>query len=178
MRSHADAAMDISWIQIIAVFQMWTKASRRCQARSWSLPQTASNHTRRKEQKMTSTLKIPVRLFFGVVALVATYAPAPAAASTHFDGNWSVLIVTSSGPCDRSYRFGLSIHNGDILYNGSAPVNLKGRVSGNGGLRVQVSAGAQSANGAGRLSRDDGRGHWRGTSASDVCAGSWTAQRQ
>ena len=71
--------------------------------------------------------------------------------------------MTSSGPCDRSYRFGLSIRNGDIFYNGSAPVNLNGRVSGNGSLRVHVSAGAQSANGAGRLSRDYGRGHWRGS---------------
>jgi hypothetical protein len=152
--------------------QMWTKASRR-----WVLPETASNHTRSQEQEMTSILKIPVRLFVAAVALVAAYAPAPAAARTNFDGNWSVMIMTNSGPCDRSYRFGLSIHNGDIIYNGSAPVNLKGRVSGNGSLRVRVSAGAQSADGAGRLSRDYGRGHWRGTGPSDVCAGSWTAQR-
>ena len=128
---------------------------------------------------MTAILKISTRLFLAAAALVAAYAPAPAvaAAGTNFDGSWSVLIMTSSGPCDRSYRFGLSIRNGDILYNGSAPVNLNGRVSGNGSLRVHVSAGAQSANGAGRLSRDYGRGHWRGSSASDVCAGSWTAER-
>ena len=126
---------------------------------------------------MTSTRNTPVRLFIAAVALVATYAPGPAAARPNFDGNWSVLIVTSSGPCDSSYRFGLSIRNGDIFYNGSAPVNLNGRVSGNGSVRVHVSAGAQSANGAGRMSRDYGRGHWRGTGASDVCAGSWTAQR-
>jgi hypothetical protein len=126
---------------------------------------------------MTSIAKMSVRLFLAAVALVATYAPAPAAAGANFDGNWNVLIVTSSGPCDRSYRFGLSIRNGDIFYNGSAPVNLKGRVSGNGSLRVQVSAGTQNAAGAGRLSRDYGRGHWRGTGASDVCAGSWTAER-
>ena len=111
---------------------------------------------------MTSTRKSSVRLFIAAVALVAAYAPAHAAARPNFDGNWSVLIVTSSGPCDPSYRFGLSIRNGDIFYNGSAPVNLNGRVSGNGSVRVQVSAGAQSANGAGRLSRDHGGGQWRG----------------
>ena len=126
---------------------------------------------------MTSTGKASVRLFIAAVALVAAYAPAHAAARPNFDGNWSVLIVTSSGPCDPSYRFGLSIRNGDIFYNGSAPVNINGRVNGNGSLRVRVSAGAQNANGAGRLSRDYGRGHWRGTGASDVCAGSWTAER-
>ena len=126
---------------------------------------------------MTSILKISVRRFLAALALVAAYAPAPAAAHANFDGNWNVLIVTSSGPCDRSYRFGLSIRNGDIFYNGSAPVNLQGRVSGNGSLRVRESAGVQSANGAGRMSRDSGHGHWRGTGASDVCAGSWTAER-
>jgi hypothetical protein len=126
---------------------------------------------------MTSTLKISVRLFVAAGALIAAYAPAPAAPGAKFDGNWNVLIVTSSGPCDRSYRFGLSIRNGDIFYNGSAPVNLNGRVSGNGSLRVHVSAGAQSANGAGRLSREHGRGQWSGTGSSGSCTGSWTAQR-
>jgi len=119
---------------------------------------------------------VPIHLLTAL-ALVAAYAPTPAAARANFDGNWNVLIVTSSGPCDRSYRFGLSIRNGDIFYTGSAPVNEDGRVSGNGSLRVRVSAGAQSASGAGRLLRDYGRGHWRGTGASDVCAGSWAAER-
>lgn len=126
---------------------------------------------------MCSILKISAGVFLAAAALVATYAPA-AAAGANFDGNWSVLIVPSSGPCERSYRFGLSIRNSEIFYNGSAPVNLKGRVSGNGSLRVHVSAGAQTANGAGRLSRDQGRGQWRGTGSSGSCTGSWTAQRQ
>ena len=152
--------------------------SNRARGRSGSLPQTRSFHTDKEEQKMTSTRKSSVRLFIAAVALVAAYAPARAAARPNFDGNWSVLIVTSSGPCDPSYRFGLSIRNGDIFYNGSAPVNLTGRVSGNGSVRVQVSAGAQSANGAGRLSREHGGGQWRGTGSSGSCTGSWTAQRQ
>jgi hypothetical protein len=126
---------------------------------------------------MTSTLKVSVRLFVAAVALAAAYAPAPAAARANFDGSWSVLIMTNSGPCDRAYRFGLSIRNGDVYYDGSGPVNVNGRVSGNGSVRVRVAAGAQSASGAGRLSRDYGRGYWRGTGGSDVCAGSWTAQR-
>jgi hypothetical protein len=126
---------------------------------------------------MTAILKISTRLFLAAVALVAAYAPAPAAARTNFDGNWSVLIVTNSGPCDQAYRFGLSIRNGNVFYDGSGPVSVNGRVSGNGSVRVRVSAGAQSASGAGRLSRDYGRGYWRGTGASDVCAGWWRAQR-
>ena len=126
---------------------------------------------------MTSIRNLSIRSFLVALALVAAYAPAPAAARANFDGNWSVLIVTNSGSCDRAYRFGLFIRNGDVFYDGSGPVSVNGRVSGNGSVRVRVSAGAQSASGAGRLSRDYGRGYWRGAGASDVCAGSWTAQR-
>ena len=114
---------------------MWTKSNR----------SRGRGGYRTEQQKMTSTRKASVPLFIAAIALGAAYAPAHAAARSNFDGNWSVLIVTSSGPCDPSYRFGLSIRNGDIFYNGSGPVNLNGRVSGNGSVRVQVSAGAQSA---------------------------------
>jgi hypothetical protein len=126
---------------------------------------------------MISLPSLSFRVLLAAVALLAASASTPAAARANFDGNWNVLIVTSSGPCDPAYRFGLSIRNGEIFYNGSAPVSVDGRVSGNGSLRVRVSAGAQSASGAGRLSRDSGRGQWRGAGGSNVCAGSWTAQR-
>jgi hypothetical protein len=127
---------------------------------------------------MTSIAKLSVSPFLVTLALAAaTLAPAPVAARANFDGNWNVLIVTDSGPCDRAYRFGLSIRNGDVFYNGSTPVNVDGRVNSNGSVRVRVRAGSQGANGAGRLSRDYGRGQWRGTGSSGSCAGSWTAQR-
>jgi hypothetical protein len=35
-----------------------------------------------------------------------------ARARTSFDGNWSVLIVTDAGQCDRAYRYGLVIRDG------------------------------------------------------------------
>ena len=59
----------------------------------------------------------------GLVLAGALAAPADARTSTraspgiNFDGNWSVLIVTNSGPCDRGYRYGLSIRNG-FLWGG------------------------------------------------------------
>lgn len=126
---------------------------------------------------MTWIAKVSIRAFLAALAFAAVCAPAGAAARVNFDGSWNVLIVTSSGSCDRAYRFGLSIRNGDVFYNGSAPVNVDGRVSGNGSVRVRVSAGSQSAIGAGRLSRDHGGGQWRGAGSSGPCAGSWTAQR-
>ena len=110
--------------------------------------------------------------------LAATLAPAHAAARTNFDGNWSVLIVTDSGPCDRGYRYGLAIRNGRVFYEGSAAVNVNGQVSPNGYVQVRVWAGSQSANGAGRLSSNYGSGTWRGAGSSSSCAGSWTAERR
>src|SRR5437016_4112559 len=123
----------------------------------------------------------PARLllsFFAGLALASTLASAPAAARTNYDGNWSVLIVTERGQCDRAYRYGVSIRNGRVFYEGSAAVNVDGRVSGNGIVRVRVWAGSQSASGAGRLSSNYGSGRWQGTGSSSSCAGSWTAERR
>ena len=97
---------------------------------------------------------------------------------TAYDGNWSVLIVTNSGPCDRGYRYGLSIRGGRVFYQGSLAVNVDGQVSGNGMVRVRVSAGSQGATGVGRLSRDYGSGSWRGDGSAGSCSGSWTAERR
>ena len=123
----------------------------------------------------------PARMLFPALAgllFAATLAPAPAAARTNYDGNWSVLIVTNSGSCDRGYRYGLSIRNGKVFYGGSAAVNVDGRVSPNGYVQVRVWAGSQSANGAGRLSRNYGSGRWRGAGSAATCSGTWTAERR
>src|SRR2546423_2507307 len=122
----------------------------------------------------------PARLLLSLCAGFAfamTVASAPAIARTNYDGNWSVLIVTNSGPCDRGYRYGLSIRDGRVFYQGSAAVNVDGRVAPNGRVQVRVWAGSQSANGAGRLSSNYGSGTWRGAGSSSSCEGSWTAER-
>jgi hypothetical protein len=120
------------------------------------------------------TLSIAAACALGAAALM----PAQAAARMNFDGNWSVLIVTKSGPCDQAYRYGLSIRDGRVSYEGSAAVNVDGQVSPTGAVNVRVWAGSQSANGAGRLSRDYGGGQWRGVSSSGTCSGTWTAERR
>jgi hypothetical protein len=101
-----------------------------------------------------------------------------ALAATPFDGDWSVLILTDNGQCERAYRYGLAIRDGQVLYGGDAAVNVSGRVSGNGAVTVRVSAGSQSAQGSGRLSRAQGSGKWRGTGSSGSCSGIWSAERR
>src|SRR5262245_46159341 len=116
------------------------------------------------------------------VVFVAGFALAalagPASARTVYDGNWSVLIVTKSGPCDAAYRYGLSIRDGQVFYEGSAPVNVQGRVSSAGKVEVRLSAGSQGASGSGKLSRGYGEGAWRGTGSMGTCEGTWSAERR
>lgn len=130
-----------------------------------------------------------IRTVSGLLAalLLAASLAAPADARTRaraaprasgYDGNWSVLIVTNSGPCDRAYRYGLSIRGGRVFYAGSAGVNVDGSVSGGGFVSVRVSVGSQGAIGSGRLSRDYGSGVWRGFGSSGTCSGTWTAERR
>lgn len=114
----------------------------------------------------------------GIALATACLATAPASARTAFDGNWSVLIITRSGQCDAAYRYGLSIRNGAVIYEGSAAVNVAGRVRGNGSVNVRVTSGQQGANGSGRLGRNTGSGRWRGTGSMGTCAGVWQAERR
>lgn len=101
-----------------------------------------------------------------------------AVARGSFDGPWSVVINTQSGPCDPQYRFGVRIINGNIVYDGGAGANVQGSVTPNGGVAVSVSSSGASANGQGRLSRDGGGGTWRGQGFGGACAGTWQAARR
>jgi hypothetical protein len=108
----------------------------------------------------------------------ASAAVSTATARTAFDGSWSVLIVTEQGTCDRAYRYGVQIVDGNVIYEGGGPINLSGRVAQNGSVRVTVSSSGSQADGAGRLSRSVGRGNWRGRSGSQACSGYWEAERR
>jgi hypothetical protein len=113
-----------------------------------------------------------------VLAFVcAASAATTATARTPYDGAWSVLIVTERGTCDRAYRYGIQIVNGSIVYSGGG-ISFSGRVSASGSVSVAVSGGDQRALGAGRLSRNSGRGSWSGASSSGGCSGYWTAERR
>jgi hypothetical protein len=87
--------------------------------------------------------------------------------------------VTQRGDCDRAYRYGVQIQNGEVLAAGSgSTIALDGHVAPNGSIRVSVAAGDQEARGAGRLSRTSGGGTWRGQGSRGTCAGTWEAERR
>ena len=99
-----------------------------------------------------------------------------------FDGAWSVLIQTESGDCDRAYRYPVRVQNGRVVYNPDpgfgGSFTISGRVDRAGRVEVSVRRGDQAAFGRGRLEGDSGTGTWSGSSPSNRCAGSWTAERR
>ena len=103
------------------------------------------------------------------VATVASAAP--------FDGPWSVTVVTRSGPCDQSYRYGIMVSGGRVGYLGGGGVAISGRVSPSGAVSVSVAAAGNRAHGSGRLRGNSGGGSWRGSGPSGACAGTWSASR-
>jgi hypothetical protein len=116
------------------------------------------------------------------ILLVATFATAMLVPATHaraasrYDGAWSLVIYTRSGPCDQSYRFSGQIMNGAIVYDGG-PVNVAGRVNSNGAAYVRVSSGSNYAVASGRLTTTRGAGTWRGRTSTGFCTGVWAATR-
>jgi hypothetical protein len=111
----------------------------------------------------------------GLSTFVMSGAALPAQAAT-YDGEWSVLIVTEQGSCDRAYRYPVKISNGVVSYNGQNKFNVSGRVQSNGSAQVTVSKGNQAASGSGRLSGKNGRGTWRAPDGG--CSGKWTAEKR
>jgi hypothetical protein len=113
---------------------------------------------------------------FAAIAFSAFAAPSARAAAP-FDGPWSVVVVTRSGPCDQSYRYGVMIRGGSVTYLGGGAVSVSGRVNSAGHVSVSVSSGGQSAFGSGRLRDGRGGGTWRGQGPQGSCSGTWSASQ-
>lgn len=115
-----------------------------------------------------------------VIATIAAAALTQATyvrAATKYDGAWSIVIVTRTGPCNQAYRFNGQIQNGIIYYSGGGPITFNGRVRSNGAARVRVSGGSNYAVANGRLTSGRGSGTWRGQSSDGYCTGTWSATR-
>ena len=96
----------------------------------------------------TSTILLAATVTAAVLTQ-ATYVRA----ATRFDGNWSLVVYTRSGPCDASYRLAGQIVNGAVVYGGGG-VQVYGRVRANGAAYLRVSSGSAYAVGSGHLTFD------------------------
>jgi hypothetical protein len=103
-----------------------------------------------------------------------------AALAAEFDGNWTVIIITEKGDCDRGYRYSVAVENGLVRYSGDAAgINMSGTVTPAGLVKVSIRLGDKGADGTGRLSASDGTGTWYGAGANGAsCAGRWEAERR
>lgn len=115
-------------------------------------------------------------LLAATVAVTALLRTPYGHAATKFDGAWSVVVLTTSGRCDPSYRFSGQIVNGEISYiYGSLEVS--GNVVASGATLVRVTGGSGHAEAHGHFTVTHGSGTWRGEGANGLCAGTWSATR-
>jgi hypothetical protein len=125
--------------------------------------------------KMIRNTTMTILLAATVTAAALTQATYVLAA-TKFDGSWSVVVYTRSGPCDASYRFAGQIVNGAMVYGGGG-IDLAGRVRPNGAASLRVSSGSAYAVASGHLTATHGSGTWYGQASGGRCSGSWVATR-
>ena len=94
------------------------------------------------------------------------------------DGNWSVLVITEKGDCDRGYRYKVEVANGQVRYRARRRSSLTAQWRRTARSRSVISAnGKGAANGTGRLTANSGAGTWRGAGKAE-CAGRWEAERR
>jgi hypothetical protein len=123
------------------------------------------------------------KLRLGLLTLVTALAllkmgAAPAIAQAAYDGQWSVLVITDAGTCDRAYRYPVRISRGRVghAHPENTTFNIRGRVGKGGVIHVTVSRGDKRADGIGRLTRNGGTGKWK--SSRGECSGKWQAERR
>ena len=111
----------------------------------------------------TGPVRPLILVFAALIGLAAAAGRAPAAST--FDGQWSVLIITEAGTCDRAYRYPVQ---GRRTACSAMRAKLASRFPGawmaSGKINATVQRGEQSANGSGQLSSSSGSGKWTGKS--------------
>lgn len=91
-----------------------------------------------------------------------------------------MAVETTRGHCGTIY-IGVGVKRGRVYSTGGSfafyPIQLGGRVSALGHVRMQAVAGPRTANGTGRFGRARGSGTWSGRGPSGLCSGVWEAHR-
>lgn len=97
-----------------------------------------------------------------------------------YDGNWSMVAVTTRGHCG-VIPMGLEVYRGRIRSTGGSfalyPIQIGGSVSANGQARMRAVAGPRIAEGIGRFATYQAKGSWKGRGPSGLCSGVWNANR-
>jgi hypothetical protein len=117
---------------------------------------------------------------FALSAASVIISSASPAIAAQFDGNWSMVTVTTRGHCG-TILIGLGIKSNRLYSTGGSfafyPIKLGGRVSTSGHVQMKAVAGPRTAQGTGRFGRVRGSGTWSGRGPSGLCSGVWSANR-
>lgn len=113
-----------------------------------------------------------------IAAGTVLWPAGPISAAAKYDGDWSVVVITEQGTCDRAYRYPVKVVNGSIKYLSEAGITITGRVDGQGRIKASIRRGEQYAEGSGRLSASDGAGTWSGKDRVSECSGRWEAEKR
>ena len=125
---------------------------------------------------MRNLLRPIFAAIIAVAAVVGGGLPSEAEVGAHpYDGNWSVVIYTERGDCNRALRYSLQIAGGRVQTQ-DPTYRAAGAVQRNGAIRVVVEQGSRYASGTGRLAGNRGRGYWH--TDNGECSGQWTAERR
>ena len=119
---------------------------------------------------------VPILAATLISSLFAVMAPSAAHAAVH-DGDWSVLVVTEKGNCDRGFRYDVKVSDGQVRYSGQAAVAMNGTVTPSGAVKVVISTNGKGT-ASGRLTANGGSGTWSGAGNGNECAGRWEAERR
>ena len=124
---------------------------------------------------MTKLLTLAAALGAGLV--LGGAANAGPVSKKAYDGTWSVVISTESGPCDRSYSYAVAIEDGRVQQASSSDGTvISGTIASDGSVGLGLLIGPASADASGRLRAMTGSGTWKLPMLG--CSGSWTAQKR
>ncbi len=117
---------------------------------------------------------LPVSAALAAV-LASGGADAAAGRAGGYDGTWHVVFATTRGNCSSGYSVPFMVMGNRVSSAGGGRVS--GTVNRSGAVAVNVSVGASTATGGGRLVGASGSGSWRGIITGDSCSGTWQATR-
>jgi hypothetical protein len=100
------------------------------------------------------------------------------ATAAKYDGNWNMVLVTTSGHCG-TINIGMAVNGGHISATSGKfvmhKIVLAGRIAGSG--QTKINGVARQTIGNGHFTSVKGSGKSNGTGPSGVCSGVWTAIR-
>jgi hypothetical protein len=135
----------------------------------------AGRITKKRFRMANHPSRLPI--LAAICAAAAIVAMPGANAASKFDGTWTAVFRTRSGPCQPAYRGAVQVVDG-VMEVGGTMGSLIGRVSRNGSVRATGYMGANYGVASGRVSVNFGSGTWRAHTQSGNCVGVWNAQRR